>query len=557
MSEPPRKILKLKLNTARIKTEPSGSAPPPSASSASSHHPRIRLTNKTTKVAIKQEPNHASPSPSSATPKQKITLKLGGKNNTPSASTKTPTSKATKKSSASTSKKRTKAQFDEDALTVPTAHEQPSAHSSGPKRLKLTAKPHAPAHMRLNIKGKPPVRPVGSGYDSEASDTEIDPYIEEEFIFRMLPGEDCEYIRKAIEERRLGLPVRKGGADVRFKFLDKSGHRIVIRVCDRIYAATMVDLPCIIEGMKSWDKRGWWKTADICQMLLVFRQVKSEDEVKNIPLPNEIDSTTGQWPHGITPPMHNVRKRRFRKRISNRTIEAVEEEVDRLLAEDEKAVEPAKYEYLDLDRLAREESDMPSDSEEPEYGYDNEQDAEGDYEAEYDLEGDLADELLNAFENDDGDAIATTEHKGQSLQSQSSTLPSRPQLHIPLPLPFPTASAIIEQAQSLAVQTPGAESSVQEPTSEDEGSGSDDDEDASGDENDAPDEEALERQQAMQRIRDELSDINRFIQDAQAEFEKQTNPLLKNRVSEKIRGLIRERDLKRQALGEGGDEDGA
>jgi TATA-binding protein-associated factor Taf7 len=31
-----------------------------------------------------------------------------------------------------------------------------------------------------------------------------------------------------------------------------------------------VDLPCIVEGMKSWDRRGWYKSADICQMLLVL-----------------------------------------------------------------------------------------------------------------------------------------------------------------------------------------------------------------------------------------------------------------------------------------------
>jgi transcription initiation factor TFIID subunit 7 len=65
------------------------------------------------------------------------------------------------------------------------------------------------------------------------------------------------------------------------------------------------------------------------------------------------------WPHGITPPLHHVRKRRFRKRVNRRvrcqviinwrrqtddspntqTIESVEQEVERLLEEDAAAIQ--------------------------------------------------------------------------------------------------------------------------------------------------------------------------------------------------------------------------
>jgi transcription initiation factor TFIID subunit 7 len=40
------------------------------------------------------------------------------------------------------------------------------------------------------------------------------------------------------------------------------------------------------------------------------------------------------WPHGISEPMHNVRTNRFRKRMSKKTIEDVEAEVERLLLAD-------------------------------------------------------------------------------------------------------------------------------------------------------------------------------------------------------------------------------
>lgn len=45
------------------------------------------------------------------------------------------------------------------------------------------------------------------------------------------------------------------------------------------------------------------------------------------------------WPHGITPPLRHARKRRFRKRLSRRTIEVVEEQVEELLSKDEEAQE--------------------------------------------------------------------------------------------------------------------------------------------------------------------------------------------------------------------------
>ena len=40
------------------------------------------------------------------------------------------------------------------------------------------------------------------------------------------------------------------------------------------------------------------------------------------------------WPHGITPPLHHTRKRRFRRGVNKRTIESVEQEVERLLEQD-------------------------------------------------------------------------------------------------------------------------------------------------------------------------------------------------------------------------------
>ena len=66
-------------------------------------------------------------------------------------------------------------------------------------------------------------------------------------------------------------------------------------------------------------------------MLLVGDRIQSEDALGNHKSFNIDDFI---WQHGITPPLHHVRKRRFRKRVNKRTIESVEQEVERLLEED-------------------------------------------------------------------------------------------------------------------------------------------------------------------------------------------------------------------------------
>ena len=69
------------------------------------------------------------------------------------------------------------------------------------------------------------------------------------------------------------------------------------------------------------------------QMLVVDHPIKDESTVTADPL--KIDEYI--WPHGITPPLRHVRKRRFRKRLSRRMIEVVEERVEELMKKDKEA----------------------------------------------------------------------------------------------------------------------------------------------------------------------------------------------------------------------------
>ncbi|KAG6376494.1 TAFII55 protein conserved region-domain-containing protein [Boletus reticuloceps] len=171
-------------------------------------------------------------------------------------------------------------------------------------------------------------------YDRELDSDDEDLTFEEQFIVRMPPGEDCERVRKMIQSREISN-------DVWFKF--KDSRRGIFHIGNSLYSFKLVDLPCVIEAQKTLDSKQMFKVADICQMLVVGDRIQNEEAFtanRNVNINEFI------WPHGITPPLHHTRKRRFRKRVNKRMIESVEEEVERLLAADNIAME-VKYEVLE------------------------------------------------------------------------------------------------------------------------------------------------------------------------------------------------------------------
>ncbi|RAL04608.1 transcription initiation factor TFIID subunit 7 family protein [Aspergillus ibericus CBS 121593] len=374
-----------------------------------------------------------------------------------------------------------------------------TSQQSGPKRLKLNpSKKPGVQSLRIKNKGLVPNRPVGVGYDSEASDTEIDPSIEEQFILRMPDGPDCDLLQRAIRERRFDR------SEFSFKPLTREGRRAIFRVRDRQYAAALVDLPCIIEGMKSWDRRGWYKSADICQMLLVLGSVANEQEAMDYPLPADIlhpDDKTLQYPHGLTPPLRWVRKRRFRERISTRTIEQVEKAVEDLIAQDEASLAPPRYELVDSASLNRAEGLVQSG----EYDYDDE------YDDEQDAEGEMDEGMEDAGE--------------------------------------PPSEAGVYQAGTPMATKP---STPAPDTSGDESDGSDD-----GDEpEDELDDEQLEQQRQMQQQREEIAELEALIRAETAKWEKMQNAILKGKLAKRIHDLKQDLSLKKVSIGEGDDADG-
>jgi transcription initiation factor TFIID subunit 7 len=83
----------------------------------------------------------------------------------------------------------------------PAAAAVPRGPSSLPAgALRIRVKSAASASHKIKIRNQ---RDAGLGYDSEASDREDDPAIEEQIILRCRPGEDAEYLKDCLERKEV------------------------------------------------------------------------------------------------------------------------------------------------------------------------------------------------------------------------------------------------------------------------------------------------------------------------------------------------------------------
>lgn len=545
-----RPSLKLKLSMAKApKNEPQNSPPlPPPSASTPSATPSLKL--KFGKKSVSQTP----------APQQADTA-----NQAPGTTKPKPARKP-----KPTPKKRA---LEEDPLTSDD-DEEPLASRSVPgpavKKQKFrlsvggsraqaplpSATGSKPKLLRLKGKGQLPERPKGVGYDSEADDLEKDPTLTEALILRMAPGDDCEYLRAAVASGNFGKS-KDGGADVRFRFLRSDGRRACVTIRGNHYAAILVDLPCIVEAMKSWfPKTGWIKSADVCQMLMVLGRIEDEEEAKEYPPPlsvrGEFDEKTWQWAHGLTPPMHWVRKRRFRKRISVETVKEVEAEVEEMLRLDAACVGKPLIE--DIYERPNRGSDMDSDDED---GFDGEEDAEGDLVDEQDMMP------LDTIENEDEDDEA--EHARMAAEFEQQLMeagaggdddPEIPPLTSTAPLfESPTPATALNDFASpppSLTTTPSAALAPASSAADNDDDDDDDDEQESSEED--LDEDQLERKQELQKLREDVRDLDDVIRAEQAKLAATGNQLLRKRIGDKIRGYQQDRELKLAAAGEGGVE---
>ncbi|XP_032683954.1 transcription initiation factor TFIID subunit 7 [Odontomachus brunneus] len=168
--------------------------------------------------------------------------------------------------------------------------------------------------------------------------------LESQFVLR-LPPEPARVLKDTLSN---GLPL-KDRLNIKLENDMRYGE---VRFDHWLLHAKVVDIPTIVESLKTIDNKSFYKTADICQMLICKEEEDHTATDEESPVkqkkkdPNKVDKKF-LWPHGITPCTKNVRRRRFRKTLKKKYVEApeIEKEVKRLLRVDNEAVN-VKWEVI-------------------------------------------------------------------------------------------------------------------------------------------------------------------------------------------------------------------
>jgi len=169
-----------------------------------------------------------------------------------------------------------------------------------------------------------------------------------------VPADYAERVRKFCE---METPQEK----LRIKFNQDQRHG-TLSIGQNTLHFTVYDLPCIIEVMKTIDKVNLFKVNNLSQMLLCTEEPQPIPVIQSPQHPStsaemktieEVEAAAAeaqlikqkrekmyQYPHGMLPPLKNVRKKRFRKTKKKKYMDApeVEKEVKRLLRDDLSAV---------------------------------------------------------------------------------------------------------------------------------------------------------------------------------------------------------------------------
>ncbi|TFK30133.1 hypothetical protein FA15DRAFT_199811 [Coprinopsis marcescibilis] len=347
-----------------------------------------------------------------------------------------------------------------------------------------------PTKLKLKLGDKTAAQAPGmsflGAYDRELDSDDEDLSFEEQFILRMPPGEDCEKLRKMVSGRDVT-------PEVWMKF--KDSRRALFHIGNNTRTAKLVDLPCIIEAQKTLDNKQMFKVADICQMLVVDDKVIDDSQTSNQGK-QQFNIDEFIWPHGITPPLHYVRKRRFRRRVNRRTIESVEQEVERLLDEDAAASE-VKYEVLenvnpDLSDSEFMEQEVPIDAPTPAVSDLGEAATPGPDMGDDDGEPDEAEEEAEEPDGDIDEELA----------------------------------AELDQALG------------------DEDVDEDDEEDDDSDEDDEDDDEDDEEAQARSLLNEEIRDLQAAVAKKQTEIARMPNPMIRKRFEDAMKKLSTDLELK-------------
>ncbi|KAH7663210.1 transcription initiation factor TFIID subunit 7 protein [Dioscorea alata] len=120
--------------------------------------------------------------------------------------------------------------------------------------------------------------------------------MEEQFILRV-PQSVSERIERLLNDSSASSSSEDASLDLSFTEDGRSG---TFQIGNEKFSASLLDLPTVVESYKTYDDNVLIKTADIGQIIMV----REEGD----PAPEGIECK-----HGLTPPMRDARKRRFRR----------------------------------------------------------------------------------------------------------------------------------------------------------------------------------------------------------------------------------------------------
>ncbi|KAI9592578.1 TAFII55 protein conserved region-domain-containing protein [Syncephalis fuscata] len=357
--------------------------------------------------------------------------------------------------------------------STPSSSSTPFGAGRGSQR---TSAPLPPATPRIRIK------PIGKEMsDNLPHDLENLVRSEEQFLLRLPPGETVERLRRDIRERTIGNNVSFKFTDNRHAQLDLYGEK---------HRAKLVDLPCIIETQKTFNRRHFFKVGDICQMLVV------EGDQPELQPSRPPTGNGNAWPDGLSAPLRDVRKRRFRKRVSKQRIEIIERQVEELLKKDA-AAEQVIYEVHELrDHATPSEYEMGNNTPLASYGHGDGRDRQS-------VGTEIGRGLEQLEEGVDGLHEVDEDDDRESSESGSGS-------------------------------------------GEDDDDDEDDEDEEEGDEG-GPDDEASVQRRLLQ---EEVSELETSLQKKQADIASATNPIVKKRLQGMADKLEAELALKRGLLKE-------
>ncbi|XP_039064105.1 transcription initiation factor TFIID subunit 7-like [Hibiscus syriacus] len=139
--------------------------------------------------------------------------------------------------------------------------------------------------------------------------------MDEQFVLRVPPS----------VAERINLLLSENVSSSEEKSLDleisEDGRTGTFVIGNERFPASLLDLPCVVESYKTYDDSALVKTADIGQMILVRESGEASPDVV-------------EYRHGLTPPMRDARKRRFRREpdLNPELVQRVEKDLVNIMS---------------------------------------------------------------------------------------------------------------------------------------------------------------------------------------------------------------------------------